>query len=100
MKMQNLMRSFFGLFFSATPLVTLMAFIFVPAHKRIVFIQGCDLLVTLFVQTVVRVFATWAVKTEFAQTVFRNMTDYANTAQAERDAKYTPNLPKRLGDEL
>jgi hypothetical protein len=88
------MGSFFSTYFSAAPLATLMAFIFVPAHKRIVFMAGFNLVVTLFVQTVVRMFASWAVKTEYAQATFKNMTEGALIANRNTERF------RRLGDEL
>jgi hypothetical protein len=93
-QVKNLMGSFFSTYFSAAPLAILMAFVFVPAHKRVVFMAGFDLIVSLFVQTVIRMFASWAVKTDLAQAAFRNMTESADISR-----RNTERL-RRLGDEL
>lgn len=70
---------------SITPFATLIAFIVVPAHKQIVFVTGVELVAGIFVKTVVRVFATWAVKTDFVQGMMRNVTDTARAAESEEN---------------
>jgi hypothetical protein len=64
-------------FLSPYSLADLIGFIVVPAHQRVVFLAGVELVATTFLFTVVRVFATWAVKTDFAQTMMRNITENA-----------------------
>lgn len=62
-------------FLSIGPLAELIAFIIVPAHTQIVFLAGADLVAKTFLITIIRVFATWAVKTDFAQAMMRNITE-------------------------
>ena len=62
-------------FLTIDPLVVLIAFIIIPAHRQIVFLASADLVTTAFFSTIVRAFATWAVKTDFAQEAMRNMTE-------------------------
>jgi len=90
----HLVFNFLGAYFSIAPLATLMAFILIPAHKRIVFMAGFDVVVTLFVQTSVRMFTTWAIKTDFLQATFKNMTETANKTRIRNERL------RRLGDEL
>lgn len=54
-----------------------------PVHKQIVFLAGADLVGTVFMTTLIRVFAGWAVKTEFAQGFIRNMTEGAEKQLAQ-----------------
>jgi hypothetical protein len=70
--------NFFGAYtFSMAPLATLIAFAVVPVHQQMVFIAGADLLGTVFVTMLVRVFAGWAVKTEIVQGIICDMTQDA-----------------------
>ncbi|KAJ4371269.1 hypothetical protein N0V83_004486 [Neocucurbitaria cava] len=82
-KLKHLFFNFVGNFLSITPFATLIAFIVVPAHKQIVFVTGVELVAGVFVKTVVRIFATWAVKQEFVQLIMKNMTDTARAAESE-----------------
>ena len=63
-----------GSFISTTPLAELVAFIAIPAYKQTVFVAGADLVFQVFVVTVARKFAKWAVQTEFAQEFMQNVT--------------------------
>jgi hypothetical protein len=85
-------------YFSPIPLAVLIAFIIIPAHKRVVFVTGAELVGTVFYHTIVRVFAIRLVKTDLVQKALRNM-----TAMAEKNAgkeNMSP-MPKHLGyDEL
>ncbi|KAI4652354.1 hypothetical protein J4E93_002555 [Alternaria ventricosa] len=71
---EHLIFNFLGTFFSVTPLVRLLAFILVPAYKQIIFIEGIQLVWTVFALQFLRITASWAVKTEFAQGFMQNMT--------------------------
>lgn len=81
---KDVFLNFAGAYLSATPLTHLVAFVVVPAHRQIVFIEGVDLAETIFFHTLVRVFATWAVKTNFVQTMMKNVTDSVQSAQTRR----------------
>lgn len=61
--------------FGVAPFATLVAFILIPAHKRIVFEGGVDLAWNVFLGVSINVVVPWAVKTEFVQMVLRNMTE-------------------------
>ena len=54
-----------------------IAFVAVPAHSQMGFIAGADLIGSILVIILIRIFATWVVKTEFAQMTLRNMTKSA-----------------------
>jgi len=41
-----------------------------------VFVAGVDLVEDIFIMVAVRTLASWAVKTDFAQTQMRNITEY------------------------
>ncbi|KAI4630478.1 hypothetical protein J4E80_001414 [Alternaria sp. BMP 0032] len=71
---EHLIFNFLGTFFSVTPLVRLAAFILAPAYKQMIFIEGIQLVWTVFALQFLRIIASWAVKTEFAQTFMQNMT--------------------------
>ena len=62
-------------YLSVGPMYDLIAFIVVPAHKQIVFRAGADLVTNVFLTTLCSVVASWAVKTGYAQTLMRNMTE-------------------------
>lgn len=62
-------------FFGIAPLVTLVGFILVPAHKRIVFEEGVDLAWQLFFGAFLSVMMPWAMEKEFAQEFARSVTD-------------------------
>ncbi|KAL1598637.1 hypothetical protein SLS60_007777 [Paraconiothyrium brasiliense] len=80
-------KNFAGSFISITPLAELIAFVAIPAYKQIVFVAGADLACQIFFVTVVRQFASWAVQTEFAQELLRNVTEMVDgTNEAERYA--------------
>jgi hypothetical protein len=81
-------------FLSPFSLADLIGFIVIPAHQRVVFLAGVELVATTFLFTVVRVFATWAVKTEFAQTMMRNITENA------ANPRYKGAIFPELNDEL
>jgi hypothetical protein len=66
---------------SSTPLATLIAFVIVPAHKRVVFMTGADLVLSIFMNTLVSAFATWAVKTDFVQRTIRDFTAHIENPQ-------------------
>ncbi|EAT84106.2 hypothetical protein SNOG_08938 [Parastagonospora nodorum SN15] len=83
-----------GDFLSPLPLVDLIAFVTIPTHHRIVFMAGVDLITNIFFFTIVRVFAAWAVKTDYAQMVMRNMTENAVNSRLKEEKL------RRLGDEL
>ncbi|KAI4699994.1 hypothetical protein J4E81_004028 [Alternaria sp. BMP 2799] len=71
---EHLIFNFLGTFFSVTPPVRLLAFILAPAYKQIIFIEGIQLVWTVFALQFLRITASWAVKTEFIQTFMQNMT--------------------------
>lgn len=79
---------------SPLPLVDLIAFITIPAHQRIVFIAGVELVANIFFTTVVRVCVPWVVKTDYAQAVMRNVTENALKTRLKEEKL------RRLGDEL
>lgn len=58
--------------FSMAPLATLIAFVVFPAHQQMVFIATTDLLGTVFVTMLVRLFAGWVVKTDIVQAIISN----------------------------
>jgi hypothetical protein len=74
---KNLIYGFFGNWFSTKPLADLIAFIVIPAHKQLVFLAGAHMVMAIFFTTVFRVLASWAVNTDFVQTMFRNTTQNA-----------------------
>lgn len=61
--------------FSMAPMATLIAFVTLPMHQQMVFIAGADLLGTVFVTMLVRVFAGWALKTGIVQGIISDMTE-------------------------
>lgn len=70
--------NFFGAYtFSMAPSATLIAFTVLPVHQQMVFIAGSDLLGTVFVTMLVRVFAGWVVKTCIAQGIISDWTEDA-----------------------
>ncbi|KNG52459.1 hypothetical protein DDE82_006309 [Stemphylium lycopersici] len=64
----------FGVYFSITPLARLTAFVVIPAHRQLVFTEAMELIVTIFFHVVIRAFANWVVKTQYAQDFMRNVT--------------------------
>jgi hypothetical protein len=66
---------FIGTYLSLKPPTHLMALIIIPAHQRIVFSAGMDLVETIFYTTLIRILATWAIKTDAVQMAMRGMTD-------------------------
>ena len=75
---QRVAMNFFGAYtFSMAPLSTLIAFAVLPVHRQMVFIAGTDLLGTVFVTMLVRVFADWVVKTGIVQWILSDWTEDA-----------------------
>ncbi|KAF2998312.1 hypothetical protein E8E13_007673 [Curvularia kusanoi] len=73
----HLANNFLGAYtFSMAPLATLLAFAIVPVHLQIVFIAAADLLGTVFVTMLIRLFGAWIVKMGFVQQYFRDGTEY------------------------
>jgi hypothetical protein len=88
--------SFMWSFLTAQPLLEIIAFIAVPVHMRIVFFAGGNLVVNVFMHTVINMLATWAVKTEYVQTICRNITQsMIETTNKERQKMF-----KKFEDEL
>lgn len=65
------------------PLATLIAFAVLPVHQQMVFIAGADLLGTVFVTMLLRVFAGWAVKTGLVQEILSVWTENTKEMIAE-----------------
>jgi hypothetical protein len=59
-----------------------MSFVLVPAHKRIVFVPGAELVWELFYGILVRAFAVRVIKTDFVQRYMRNVTELAQNIEA------------------
>ncbi|KAF2033122.1 hypothetical protein EK21DRAFT_59322 [Setomelanomma holmii] len=83
----HLFFNFTGTYFSTTPLAMLVAFIIIPAHKQIVFMESAQLVETVFFVTLVRLFAVWVVKTSFVQDMMRNVTSSALDGSMNQGAK-------------
>ncbi|KAF2655993.1 hypothetical protein K491DRAFT_597906, partial [Lophiostoma macrostomum CBS 122681] len=77
---------------SVASIFELIAFIIIPVHKQIVFQIGAELAYGILFTTLVRTFAIWAVKTDYVQTLMRNMT-------ARSDRENTPSQ-HQYGNEL
>lgn len=58
-----------------SPFATLIAFILIPAHKRIVFEAGVDLAWKVFWGAFLHVVVPWAMEKEFVQEFLRNVTE-------------------------
>jgi hypothetical protein len=82
---QHLIFNFIAAYFSTTPLAVLMSFVLVPAHKRIVFVTGAELVWELFYGILVRAFAVRVIKTDFAQRYMRNVTEFAQNIEAGKE---------------
>ncbi|KAF1845092.1 uncharacterized protein K460DRAFT_405367 [Cucurbitaria berberidis CBS 394.84] len=92
----HLTMNIIATYLSVTPFANLIGFIIIPAHQQIVFKAGAELVAGIFFATLVRVFATWAVKTDFMQRIMANV-----TANAMKSEGYQENLARiRYGDEL
>jgi hypothetical protein len=84
---------------SSDPLAVLVAFAVVPAHRRLAFVVGADLVWTLFYHTVARALAVRAITTDFAQRYMRNVTALAENIEAGKEE--VPKMPSYLKyDEL
>ena len=75
-------------------MTSLISFIIVPAHQRIVFLAGVDLVFTAFFGLFIRAFLPWVESTEFVQMMVANMTSEAAKAAAKEET------PTRLTLEL
>lgn len=62
-------------FFSIEPLASLIGFIVIPAHHRVVFTAGVDLLGAVFFNLFLQLVVFRLVKTEFVQLVMGNVTE-------------------------
>ncbi|KAF2207693.1 hypothetical protein CERZMDRAFT_102181 [Cercospora zeae-maydis SCOH1-5] len=60
------------------PLAILVSFIVIPAHQRIVFVAGVDLVCATFFGLLVQAFLPWVEGTQFVKDLVGNMTDKAN----------------------
>jgi hypothetical protein len=98
--LKHLVLNYLGTWLSTSPLATLIAFIIVPAHKRVVFMTGADLVSNVFTNTIVRIFATWAVKTEFVQKAMQNITARAENVRYMKEYEERYVWPESHGDEL
>jgi len=67
--------SFISSCISIKPLASLVAFMIIPAHKQHIFMAGVGVVTTVFLNTVFRVIAGWAVKTDFIQNSMHNITN-------------------------
>ena len=65
-------------FISLAPLVSLLAFVTIPAYKRIVFEEGVTLLWTVFFGAYLGVLVLWLLTFEAVQEIVRNVTMSAN----------------------
>ncbi|KAF3048022.1 hypothetical protein E8E12_007242 [Didymella heteroderae] len=89
----HIAMNFFGAYtFSMAPLATLIAFAVLPAHQQMVFIAGADLMGTVFVTMLVRVFAGWVVKTGIVQGIISDMTNHAKDMIAKESLDDDPVL--------
>jgi hypothetical protein len=82
---QHLIFNFVAAYLSTTPLAVLMSFVLVPAHKRIVFVTGAELVWELFYGILVRTFAVRMIKTDFAQRYMRNVTELAQNIETGKE---------------
>ncbi|KAF2831511.1 hypothetical protein CC86DRAFT_314923 [Ophiobolus disseminans] len=64
--------AFFSTYVSFSPLARLVAFIIIPAHKQVVFIGGFELVVSIFFDTIGRLFAAWVIKTDWMKKFMQN----------------------------
>ncbi|KAH7086442.1 hypothetical protein FB567DRAFT_71171 [Paraphoma chrysanthemicola] len=87
----HIVFSFIGSYVTVQPLATLIAFVVIPAHRQIVFLSGANLVSSVFFTTLVRLFAAWLVKTQFAQDFMRNMTSSALDGTERRRYSRTRN---------
>jgi len=60
--------------FGSRPLASLVAFIVIPAHKRIVFVAGIDLAFWTFIGLFFNLVIPWFATTGFARDIVGNMT--------------------------
>ncbi|WPB01119.1 uncharacterized protein RHO25_005740 [Cercospora beticola] len=71
--------SFVGL----RPLATLVSFVVIPAHQRIVFVAGVDLVCATFLGLVVKAFLPWVEGMQLVKDLVGNMTETANSGGTE-----------------
>ncbi|PPJ49614.1 hypothetical protein CBER1_02213 [Cercospora berteroae] len=81
--LEVLLRYLWWCFTSLRPLATLVSFIVIPAHQRIVFVAGVDLVCAAFLGLVVKAFLPWVEGTQFVKDLVRNMTETANAGGTE-----------------
>ncbi len=74
---QHLKLRFLRQFLSLEPWTHLLAFIFVPAHKQIVFLAGADLVATIVFTAVVQQVVAYALSTETVQVMLKEATQHA-----------------------
>jgi hypothetical protein len=61
--------------FSIGPVASLIGFIVIPAHQRVVFRAGVDLVEAVFFTLFLHLVVPWAVKSEYMQLVMGNITE-------------------------
>ncbi|GIZ43129.1 hypothetical protein CKM354_000636900 [Cercospora kikuchii] len=81
--LEVLLRYLWWSFTSLRPLATLVSFIVIPAHQRIVFVAGVDLVCATFLGLVVKAFLPWVEGTQFVKDLVGNMTETANSGGSE-----------------
>ncbi|KAF2017689.1 hypothetical protein BU24DRAFT_420739 [Aaosphaeria arxii CBS 175.79] len=86
---------FIASFISTGPLCDLIAFIIIPAPKQIVFMASWTLVTSIFITFIIRTVASWAVKTDLAQSFMKNATD----ERVRQGFGARPEI-QRIGDEL
>lgn len=74
---QYLVVNYFGTFFGIGPLATLVAFIAVPAYKRMVFVAGMACAWYAFALSFLRIAIPWIIQRDFIQEGMRNATVWA-----------------------
>ncbi|KAI5365870.1 hypothetical protein Slin15195_G073970 [Septoria linicola] len=79
-------------FVGIRPLASLVSFIVIPAHQRIVFLEGAELVTTTFFGLFVKALLPWLEGTEFVQVMIANMTDAANKQQGGGSGLGTINM--------
>ena len=70
-------------FLSPAPFVSLLAFVVVPAYKRIVLEDGVNLLWTIFFGAFWRVVYPWLLSFEMVQEMIRNATMTTDTTRGD-----------------
>jgi hypothetical protein len=61
---------------------------------------GADLVSRIFMNTLLRIFTTWAVETEFVQKAMQNLTTRVENARYLKEFEERYELPGRYEDEL